>query len=255
MSDVACDPELPPELMMSGMNSASTTALAISPSKPLHRRRGEHLRQEQRAQPARALLDHAPEADLDVRLVERLHTAELLHVLGLLADDRVDHVVHRDDAEHALARRRRPAAASRLYFEMMRATSSRSVRGAHGERRAPIADVERPCCRAIGDHELAQRDDVRRARSSCVEDVDRVDRLLRAPDLADVVERLLDGPVGGHAHELRRHDAAGGVRRVLQQELERLPRRRVERFERGARARLRAARGRGRPAGRPTSPR
>ena len=38
-----------------------------------------------------------------VRLVERLHTAELLHVLGLLADDGVDDVVDRDDAEHVAA--------------------------------------------------------------------------------------------------------------------------------------------------------
>ena len=30
ISDVACEPELPPELMMSGMNSASTTARASS---------------------------------------------------------------------------------------------------------------------------------------------------------------------------------------------------------------------------------
>ena len=29
-SDVACDPELPPEEMISGTNSASTTALSIS---------------------------------------------------------------------------------------------------------------------------------------------------------------------------------------------------------------------------------
>ena len=30
-SDVACDPELPPELITSGMNSASTAAFSISP--------------------------------------------------------------------------------------------------------------------------------------------------------------------------------------------------------------------------------
>ena len=33
ISDVACEPELPPELMTSGMNIASTTAFEISPSK------------------------------------------------------------------------------------------------------------------------------------------------------------------------------------------------------------------------------
>jgi hypothetical protein len=33
ISDVACDPELPPELMISGTKSASTTARSISCSK------------------------------------------------------------------------------------------------------------------------------------------------------------------------------------------------------------------------------
>ena len=33
MSEVACEPELPPELMISGMNRASTTARSISCSK------------------------------------------------------------------------------------------------------------------------------------------------------------------------------------------------------------------------------
>ena len=33
ISDVACEPELPPELMIRGTKSASTTACAISPSK------------------------------------------------------------------------------------------------------------------------------------------------------------------------------------------------------------------------------
>lgn len=33
ISEVACEPELPPELMISGMNSVSTTAFSSSPSK------------------------------------------------------------------------------------------------------------------------------------------------------------------------------------------------------------------------------
>ena len=35
ISEVACEPELPPDEMMSGTNTASTTAFAISSSKPL----------------------------------------------------------------------------------------------------------------------------------------------------------------------------------------------------------------------------
>ena len=53
ISDVACEPELPPELMISGMNSASTTALRDLALEVAHRGGGEHLAEEERAQPAR----------------------------------------------------------------------------------------------------------------------------------------------------------------------------------------------------------
>ena len=103
MSEVACEPELPPELMISGMNSASTTARPISCSKwPIAVAVSISPRKSAR-EPAGALADHLAQADLHVRLVERLHAAELLHVLRLLADQGVDHVVHRDDAEHPAA--------------------------------------------------------------------------------------------------------------------------------------------------------
>ena len=101
MSEVACEPELPPELMMSGMKSESTTARAISSSKWLHGRRGEHLAEEEGAEPAGALADHRAEPDLRVRLVEGLQAAQALHLPCLLGDQGVDHVVDRDDAEEA----------------------------------------------------------------------------------------------------------------------------------------------------------
>ena len=96
ISDVPCEPELPPELMMSGRKIASTVARSISfwytPSavavniSPMN---------SALSQPARFLII-APEADLRVRLVERFHTAQLLDVLRLLFLDRVDDVVDRD---------------------------------------------------------------------------------------------------------------------------------------------------------------
>ena len=46
-SVAACDPELPPLEMISGTNSASTTALAISASKNTHRRGRQHFAEEQ----------------------------------------------------------------------------------------------------------------------------------------------------------------------------------------------------------------
>ena len=98
----ACEPELPPLEMISGTNSASTTACSISCSIRAHRRRRQHLAEEQRRQPAGALLNHPREADLHVGLVQRLGAAESLDVLGRLRFRHVQHVVDGDDAdEHA----------------------------------------------------------------------------------------------------------------------------------------------------------
>ena len=84
MSDVAWLPELPPELMMSGMNSESTTARSISPSKcPIAVAVSISPRKSAHSQPA-ALADHRAEADLRVRHVECLDAAHALHVARLL---------------------------------------------------------------------------------------------------------------------------------------------------------------------------
>ena len=54
MSDAACEPELPPLLMMRGTNSASTTARAISSSKrPMAVAVSISLRNSTSSQPAR----------------------------------------------------------------------------------------------------------------------------------------------------------------------------------------------------------
>jgi hypothetical protein len=70
----------------------------------LHRAGSKHLAEEQHAQPAGALADHLAEADVQVRCIQRLDAAELLHVLVGFGDQRIEHVVHGDDAEHAAAR-------------------------------------------------------------------------------------------------------------------------------------------------------
>ena len=95
MSDVACEPEFPPELMMSGMNRASTTAFASYLKVP-HRRGRQHLAQEKRRQPRRAFSDHREESDLGVGLVQCLHSAEALDVFGVLFHQCVDDVIDRD---------------------------------------------------------------------------------------------------------------------------------------------------------------
>ena len=99
----ACEPELPPLEMISGTNSARTTAFAISLLEEAHRRRGQHLAEEQDDQPGGPLPDHRQERRVRVRLVEGLEAAELLDLPGGLLLGHVEHVVDRDDAhEHAL---------------------------------------------------------------------------------------------------------------------------------------------------------
>src|SRR5262245_17203558 len=65
-----------------------------------HRRRRQHLPQEQGREPAASLPDHLKIAHVKVRSVEGFHAADLLDVLGgfLLGD--IQHVVSRNDAEH-----------------------------------------------------------------------------------------------------------------------------------------------------------
>ena len=108
ISEVACEPELPPELMMSGRKRASTTARSISCSKwPMAVAVSISPRNRAQSQPG-PLADHLRQADLHVRLVQRLHAAELLHVLGLLLHQGIDDIVNRDDAEDVVRRRPPP---------------------------------------------------------------------------------------------------------------------------------------------------
>ena len=64
-----------------------------------------------------------------------------------------------------------------------------------------------------------------------IEDVYRVDGLLRSSDLPDVAQRFLHRPRCGDRDELGRHDAAGAFRRILEQHLERSPRRGLEELQ------------------------
>jgi hypothetical protein len=87
---------------MSGMNSVSTIALLEFTFVALHRRRRQHLGQEERAQPATALLHHLPEADFHVGFADGCHATELLHVLSAFLHDGVDDVVDSDDPNDAI---------------------------------------------------------------------------------------------------------------------------------------------------------
>ena len=100
MSDVACEPELPPELMTSGMNIASTTAFEISPSKcciavavSISERKSAH------SQPARLRI-MLPKLISVYGSSSASIPPNFCDVFRLLAHDGVDDVVHGDDAEH-----------------------------------------------------------------------------------------------------------------------------------------------------------
>ena len=118
------------------------------------------------------------------------------------------------------------------------------------------ADLDRRVCVAIGQHQLAQRDDVHDA-PACPDRGRRWRRPFPSlrPRSTMCSQRLLHRPVAGHDDELRRHDAArvradsAGAARACWRVG------RVERLRGAGRARSAAARGRDRPAGRPTSPR
>ena len=85
----ACDPELPPLEMISGTNSARTTAFAISFSKkPIAVAVSISPRNSTTSQPARFLTMRG-ERDLQVRLVERFgcrRTAGMSRVAAVLGD-------------------------------------------------------------------------------------------------------------------------------------------------------------------------
>ena len=62
ISEVACEPELPPELMIERDEQRQHDGPRQLALEVLHRGGGEHLAQEERAEPARALPDHRAEA-------------------------------------------------------------------------------------------------------------------------------------------------------------------------------------------------
>src|SRR6202051_1647702 len=106
--------------------------------------------------------------------------------------------------------------ARRSYFEIRRATSSRSIRG--------VAVIRRPgratdSTGASGSPVIqpAQGDRFDQLLAEGIQHVDRVDGFPAAFHVTDIVERLPDGGGRGNAGEFRRHDRSGGVLGILQQ--------------------------------------
>ena len=181
----------------------------------LQRLCGEHLAHHQHGQPAGALLEHAADGHLHVRLVERLHAAEFLHVLGLLFLDRVDDIVDGNDAEETLAfvddGHRHEVVLRREPDDFL--AVGRRGDGAHlGPR--DVGDAG-----ALGRREqLAEREHARNG-AGFVGGVDRVHRLAPARPRHGTHprERALHRVRSRHRDELRRHQTAGAVGLVREQ--------------------------------------
>ncbi|CDX23114.1 hypothetical protein MPLSOD_100131 [Mesorhizobium sp. SOD10] len=194
----------------------------------------QHLAEEQRAEPAGALLDHGEEAHLHIGLVQRLHAAEAMHVLGRLLDHRVDDVVDGDDTEDPAVVDDRQSEQV-VFGDRLRQVLAIGERR-HRHRRAVGRHGQDRIFRVAGD-QPAQAGRTQQELRVRINDVDGVDRFARALDLADVVERAADGPVRRHADEFRRHDRGGAAFRVTQDGQQR----RAQRRRQGA-EQLRASR-------------
>ena len=159
------------------------------------------------------------EADLHVRPVQRLEAAELLHVLGLLSDHGVDHVVDGHDAQHACWSSTTGSASRSCAPHQARDILARHHRSdADGLGRGRDAQHRRL---RIAHDEAAQGDHLQQVTVAGREQVDGVDRLAGLFDAAYVVERCPNREGCGHGHVFGGHDRAGGSRRIRQQGFDR----------------------------------
>ncbi|CDX57455.1 hypothetical protein MPL3365_270058 [Mesorhizobium plurifarium] len=193
----------------------------------------QHLAEEQRAEPAGALLDHGEKTHLHIGLVQRLHAAEAMHVLGRLLDHRVDDVVDGDDAEDPAVIDDRQSEQV-VFGDGLRQVLAIGERR-HRHRHAVGRHRQDRILRVAGD-QPAQSGRTQQELRVRVDDIDGVDGFARALDLADVVERAANGPVGRHADEFRRHDRGGAAFRISQDGQQRRAQRRrqgAEQFRAG----------------------
>jgi hypothetical protein len=194
----------------------------------LHGGRGEHLAEEERAEPPGALPDHRTEPDQRVGLVEGFEPAELVEVLRLLLHDCVDHVVDRDRPQEMTVLihdgHRQQVVLGQEPGDVFSIGHRR-----HLEESAVLADVHDPRGR-IRNHKVPQGHDVDEVMVVGVENIDRVHRLPTA-DLGDVAQRLPHRPGRGNADVVGGHDAARGRWGLRQQQRECGARPRVELFQ------------------------
>ncbi|CDX35863.1 hypothetical protein MPLA_1830131 [Mesorhizobium sp. ORS 3359] len=151
-----------------------------------------------------------------------------MHVLGRFLDHRVDDVVDGDDAEDPalVDDRQGEQVVFRDGLRQVLAIGERRHRHRHAIRRHRQDRI----LRVAGD-QPAQPGRTQQELRLRIDDVDGVDGFARALDLADVVERAADGPVGRHADEFGRHDRGGAAFWVSEDGQQRGAQRRGKRAE------------------------
>ncbi len=200
----ACEPELPPLEMIRGTKRARTTASLDLVLEVAHRRRGEHLADEEDDQPGGPLANHLQDRRGDVRLVQGLEAAEHLDLAGRLLLGHVEHVVERDDADQP------PSVVH------------------HGKRRAVVLpedldgillgvgglEADDPVVAQVRHHGMERRQkdladpQVIDEAMIVVQHVDDVQGLAVAPVGPDVVEHVADRPVLADGHVVGGHEPA-----------------------------------------------
>jgi hypothetical protein len=157
-----------------------------------------------------------------IGLVQRLHAAELVRILGRLLDHGIEHVIHRDDAQQLL-----PGIHHRQCKEVMTADQARHFflvcARFHRDGRIDLGHAEyrrvrRPHDQPAHCHHAQQYLCLR------IERIDGIDRLAYRLDLADMLQGPAHGPVRRNRNELGRHQGTGGTVRVIEQQLDRLAR-------------------------------
>ena len=218
MSEVACEPELPPELMMSGMNSASTTRPLDLVLEVPHGGGREHLAEEQRhSQPARLrIIAQKPiwvYGSSSASMPPNFCTSSVCSATSASITSSTVTMPRMWPAWSTTGQRQ----------QVVLRDEARDVLAVHvrvdRDQFARAADLGHQLA-AVAQDQLPERYHAPEPAVIGVDDIHLVDRLLGPTHPLDQPQRLFDGPGRRHAQELRGHDAAGLLGRILQEELQ-----------------------------------
>ena len=174
---------------------------------------GEHFAEEEDDEPDGAFADERHDGSFGVGGVEGFDTAEFLHVLcgGLFGD--VEDVVDGDDAHEPFVGIEDGESGAVVTAEEFDGGAF-FITGAEGDE-AGIHQFINGSLRR-GEEQLAGSDIIDEA-VIFIDDVDDVQGFAVLAVTSNVIEDVLDGPVGVDGDEVGGHEAADGIGRVLQQ--------------------------------------